>query len=246
MRTAITLPKTAINRPMFVDLNSLSIDDLESWRWTFNFLLVVSTLAVCAGVYFERDGNPEDVKKYGWKLVLRGVAFEFLFAILLWQTDSAINTRSAVDIASLHERAAKAELELAKLKLPRIIKPQQTKDLIAALIPYAGSKFWIIVEKSEIDVASEQQNLADQLLGIFSASRLIKDYHALKDDLSKVDPPTTPISNRGCFLATADDATSVELGLVVSKAFKSAELECELNAFPGMVPSLVSIEIGLR
>jgi hypothetical protein len=227
-------------------ISPTSAESLESWRWTFNFLLVVSTLAVCAGVYFERDGNPEDVKKYGWKLVLRGVAFEFLFAVLLWQTDSAINTRSALDIASLHDRAAKAELELAKLKQPRVITPQQTTDLIAKLLPFAGSRFWIITEKSEIDVGSEQQKLAGQISAIFIAARWIKDSHELKDDPNKTDPEFTAVSNRDCFVAFGFEPSSTKIGLAVLTAFKSVGLECEWGAFPGMTLDFVSIDIGLR
>lgn len=50
---------------MFDSLNNFSINDLESWRETFNLLLITSMLAVCIGVHFEKDGNPHDVQEYG-------------------------------------------------------------------------------------------------------------------------------------------------------------------------------------
>jgi hypothetical protein len=48
---------------MFVFLNNVSIDQLETDRSALNLLLLGCTFAVCIGVFFERDVCPENVKK---------------------------------------------------------------------------------------------------------------------------------------------------------------------------------------
>src|SRR5215831_20131654 len=117
---------------MLFSLNNLSTEDLESWRAVLNWLLIVSTFAVGIGVYFERDFNPKDVQEYGYGLVFKGIAFEVLFAALLWQIDSVVANRQKDEVAALHvkaaealksasdanERAPTAELELARYRAP--------------------------------------------------------------------------------------------------------------------------------
>jgi hypothetical protein len=111
---------------------------------------------------------------------------------------------------------------------------------------YRGKRFWIIVDKSEIDVGSEQENLGRQLSEIFSHAQWIKDPHTMKDRL-KIDPETTPVSNRGCVVSAAEDASSVNLAKVVLNSLRSAGVECEApGPFPEMAPETVTIEIGLR
>jgi hypothetical protein len=124
---------------MLVSLGSISTEYMESWREVFNLLLIVATLAVCIGVYFERDENPEDVKKFGQGLVFRGIAFEFLFAILLWQVDSIVSTRQKADIADLSnqtESLRAKNLALEAVISPRFINPQIP---LAEIEKYAGA-----------------------------------------------------------------------------------------------------------
>jgi hypothetical protein len=148
--------------------------------------------------------------------------------------------------AAANERAAKAELELAKLKSPRTIKPEQANNLIAHLSLYRGKRVWIIIDKSEIDVGSEQETLGRQLTEIFLQAQWIKDSHTMKDR-SKIDPESTPVSNRGCVVSTADDSSSVNLAKVVLDGLKSAGVECGApGPFPEMASEMVAIEIGLR
>ncbi|MGZ5873461.1 MAG: hypothetical protein ACXWKP_15270 [Bradyrhizobium sp.] len=108
---------------MFVSLSNITIEDLESWRETLNLLLITSTLAVCIGVHFEKDGNPHDVQEYGWALVRRGIAVEFALAILLWQLDSVVGTRHKAEIVAL-------EQQLYQVKLPRILDTQECKSAL--------------------------------------------------------------------------------------------------------------------
>jgi hypothetical protein len=134
IRSAIPFPNAANRMPTFVSLSNFSTQDLESWREVFNFLLIVSTLAVCIGVYFEKDENPEDVKECGFGLVFRGIAFEFLFAILLWQVDSVVSGRLNSQIETLRADNLALEAQIA----PRRLKPDDCTAVAAAVATFSG------------------------------------------------------------------------------------------------------------
>jgi hypothetical protein len=110
---------------MFVFLNNPSIDQLESIRELLNELLTVATLAVFVGVYFEQDGHPEDVRKWGWQCVAKGVALELFCGLLLWQVDSSIGYKNDIQIEALRLANSKLEAEIQPRRL--------TADDIAAL-----------------------------------------------------------------------------------------------------------------
>lgn len=143
---------------MFVSLSNVSTEEMETWRELFNSLLLVSTLAVCIGVYFEKDGHPRDVEEYGWGLVIKGVAFEFLFAILLWQTDSIISTRQKAEIIAL-------ELQIA----PRRISGDRCLD-IANSVALSSGNVKVISYAADI----EGGVLAWQVANCLEASKTLK------------------------------------------------------------------------
>jgi len=244
---------------MFEPLNNLSIDQLEAARALLNVLLAVGTFAVLIGVYFEQDGNPEDVKKWGWSLVAKGVALELFCGILLWQIDSSITTRHEREVATIYERAAtaekaageaneraaKAELKVAKLRNPRIIKDDQFTKMVALLRPQKGKKFWIITERNDQDLGSEQMLLSAQVVRVFLAAGWIRDSH-LSIDQSVAESEFAPVSDRGCNLATAADAESLALRQLVFESLKSSDLECFQNVAPAFLPQMIVLEVGLR
>jgi hypothetical protein len=148
--------------------------------------------------------------------------------------------------ASALDRANKEELALLRLKTPRHITPQDAAHFVSSLRPFAGSKFWILIEKSEIDVGSEQENLGKQLNDIFTEAGLIKDSKIFRDTTKSL-PETTPISNRGCALASAPDPQSVRLATAVFTGLKAADIECNLNtSAPAFTSNSIAMEIGLR
>lgn len=118
--------------------------------------------------------------------------------------------------------------------------------MIAKLRPYAGNEFWIIVQKGDIDVNSEQQNLAGQLLEIFSAAGWRKENRWSRLDNSKIDPPLRPVSDRGCFVTFAIEEKSVALGKLVAAGLKEAGVECESLPDTEIKFGRIDIEIGLR
>lgn len=124
--------------PMSDFLSNWSIDQLESWRAVCNLSLLFSTLAVAMGVYFEREGNPDAVKKYGWLLVVKGVAAEFFFAAALWQIDSAISTIQKTEIANANRATEDVRQENLKLQAKviwRQLSVAQCKTLTGNLAP---------------------------------------------------------------------------------------------------------------
>jgi hypothetical protein len=110
----------------------------------------------------------------------------FIVVIIVGVTiEHNADTRIAV-LVSQQENAAR--IEIAKLKAPRIIEPSHVRDLIAKFRLYAGNEYWIITEKGDIDVGTEQQALAAQLNGIFAAAHWRKNSHWSRLDEKKTEP----------------------------------------------------------
>jgi hypothetical protein len=219
---------------LFDFLSSLSIEDLESWRDTFNLLLITSTLAVCIGVHFEKDGNPHAVQEYGWALVRRGIAIEFALAILLWQLDSVIGTRHKADIASLFDRATKAELELEKIKQPGTISDDKKETLTSCL--RASPKGKVYIRPSMLD--TDGPLLAKQLEDIFKAT----------DFQTPIWPegPSMAWSKAGIFLI-AHQLTNVQPHIsAVQRCLFSVGIEARADVDPKHPEDAVSIGIGPR
>ncbi len=240
---------------MFVSLDHLSIGQLESARSLLNALLAIATLAVLIGVYFEKDGNPEDVKKWGWGILAKGISLELFCEFLLWQTDSLISARQQSDLAATYERAAsaekaageaneraaKAELELAKLKKPRKMTNAQMQKFVATLRLYPGSSFWVMVQKSGSSKFGEQIAFGRQLSEAFTLANWKKTNRSEKDK-TRESPEFTEVADRGCSAA----AETLPLANIVSDALKEAEIYCVATEDPSLIPNLVFIEVGLQ
>jgi hypothetical protein len=172
-----------------------------------------------------------------------GVYGEYHFGGRSSDAAAKLQDISDLKVETARDRAAKAELELAKLKTPRKLNNEQ--NVIAALRPHAGKKFWIITERNDQDLGSEQMLLSAQISRIFSTAGWVKNSH-LSADQSLEEKEFAPVSDRGCNLATAGDAKSLALRELVFESLKSSDLECFQNVAPGFLPESVVIEIGLR
>jgi hypothetical protein len=114
------------------------------------------------------------------------------------------------------------------------------------LRPYTGRTFWVITEKSEPDVGGEQETLAAQFSNLFAGSGWLKDSHWSRLDATKIDPETTPVSNRGCTIDTSDDLKSAEIAKLIIDELKDADIECRAFQSPEIKPEHLVAEIGLR
>ena len=175
----------------------MSVIDHWDWiRYALGFALIACNIGVWRGVALEESHDRFD-KEVGKTLLIRSLALEALFAALLFVVDTAGSIQQKADIAGLYDRATKAELELGKLTHPRIITKLHTDDLVTRLRQYSGAKFWIITERNDQDLGSEQMLLSNQLLTIFLAAGWTRSNH-LSVDQTVAETEFAPVSDRGC------------------------------------------------
>jgi hypothetical protein len=132
------------------------------------------------------------------------------------------------------------------MNAPRAITGANVAKLMNTCRQYAGKTFWIITEKNEIDVAGEQELLADQISRVFLGAGWKKESHWSRLDETKTDPDHTPISNRGCAIDFSDDTKSQNLGKLISESLREAEIDCHPNVAPEIKSEHIILEIGLR
>lgn len=194
----------------------------------------------------------------GAMLVTLGVAAEFAFqirtSILVSEVRaiqeaqaSASNERARnaeKAAAEARERAAKAELTLAKMMAPRVISGPNFTKTMNVLRAHSGKSFWVVVERNDPDIASEQQDLGDQLIRLFLASGWKRDNHWSRLDETKIDPEHVPVSDRGCQVVFS--VQSAALGNIVADALRDSEIDCVSTADNEVKPDGVIVTVGLR
>jgi hypothetical protein len=243
-----------------------SLDALEaSLSWS-EFSATIACGVVAVGLVIEYKAEiKEAILKHsirllplGAMLVTIGVAAEFAFQIrtsillshvrdIQQKEASAANQRAANTekaAAEARERAAKAELELAKMTSPRVISGPNFAKMMNLFRAQEGKTFWVIVERNDPDVLSEQQALGDQLKRLFAASRWTPDSHWSRLDEGKVDPDHTPVSDRGCQVAVS--VQSLALGNLVVDALREAEIDCLSSIDDEIKPDHVIVTVALR
>ena len=83
-------PIKATASPMFVSLNSLTLDDLETGRLVLNWLTILATAGVCIGVFLEGERFSSAVQKQAWGILVICIGAETLFGVALLQDDAQI------------------------------------------------------------------------------------------------------------------------------------------------------------
>jgi hypothetical protein len=89
--------------------------------------------------------TPKWLEKVGEILVIAGVASELALHIRSGQIEDSIKSVQRKALAELHDRATKAELELAKIKLPRSLTSEQQVFVVARLKPFSGQEYALAV-----------------------------------------------------------------------------------------------------
>lgn len=140
-------------------------------RFTLGVLIVACNWGVWRGVALEASLVPWD-QETGRRLLLKSLALEFFFAMMLLVLDTAGSLTQKREIAELYERAATAELELAKIRAPRRIDDSHYAALVACLRAAPKGPIYVIAGLSDLDAA----DLAKRI------------YSALKD-ADFADPP---------------------------------------------------------
>ena len=169
----------------------------------------------------------------------------FLFAAVVLSGHLISHMGEEERSAQLTERAKRAELELSRLKSPRIITDHDFQTLVARLRPFAGKNFWIITQRAEGFKYGEQINLSQQLLRAFSAGGWVKSNRSSTDQ-TKVEDEFRQPNDRGCAVASGMDPSSMSLGKSVLDALHEIGIECEASPDGDIIPNFIVIEVGLR
>jgi hypothetical protein len=167
-----------------------------------------------------------------------------LLAITLLTVDTTSSVLQKGEIAILYDRAAKAELELARMNAPRALNNKQMTDLINKLRPYAGKKYWIITQKSDETKISEP-NFSAQLSTAFTTAGWVKTNRSMKDQ-TKEDRAESKPDDRGCSVEFDFQESSRKLGAAVLAILNDVGVKCEENPDPDILPDFIILEIGLR
>jgi cell division septum initiation protein DivIVA len=228
-----------------------------------------ATIAVAAGVLIELaalfifSGEMPPVEKrvmvFATLLIVGGCVGEYIFGSRATQAASELQSAQDKEVAALGKetadadlkaadainRAAAAQLELARMKEPRKINTDQMRALVETLKEHAGAKFWVATEAATGIQFGEQINLAGQISSAFLNAGWIKSNRTMIDQ-TKVEAEFTQVSDRGCQIDFAVDADSRKLGEEVEKAFRDAGLDCVESSVGEIVPGLIEFELGLR
>ncbi|WP_063994304.1 hypothetical protein [Bradyrhizobium sp.] len=232
----------------------MNTDALDAYLSTLNIALNFAIGAVVLGLVLEYAPSlwgrftrlsSHRIEKVGEILVIVGVAGELFLHMRSEQIDEKIKGSQRHTIAELHDRAAKAELALAKLKEPRQLSAVEMENLRKRLAPFAGKSFWVYTQTVDKDAGGEQMVFSRQLSTAFLAAGWIRSNRAEASG-SKVEEEFGPVSDRGCHFAYGPDEKSKALAAAVDDAFRSVGVECASNDYPGLLPEFIILEIGLR
>jgi glutamine synthetase len=110
------------------------IGPLEIAKWVFVVLFVASTIGVIVGVYWEGYKFAKDKQHKGWLLLLKSLAAETAFGVLIFLSDGWISEIQSHEIISL-------ETKIEQLLTHRSLTAEQKSRISAALSSYPPGDF---------------------------------------------------------------------------------------------------------
>jgi hypothetical protein len=119
--------------------NSALIFPLEIAKFAFFIVYIAATIGVVVGVYLEGDQFDKKTQQRGWRILLRSLAIDTLFTILIFGTDGWIGSIQRSEIIGLQKRlAARSLTDEQKMSIASRLKqfPPQTIQII----PYWQNK----------------------------------------------------------------------------------------------------------
>jgi hypothetical protein len=128
--------------------NSELIGPLEVAKFLFSAVYVAATIGVIVGVYWEREEFPKEKRDRGWRLLVRSLAVDTLFTVLILGTDGWIGSIQRAEIIALEMRLA-----------PRILSDAQLLRIVKTVAPFAGQEFQIFTYWD----SKEPMNLTNQI-----------------------------------------------------------------------------------
>jgi hypothetical protein len=106
------------------------LNNLESAKWIFAGLYIVSTIGVTFGVDWEDSRFPEAKRKIGHRVLVWALIADTFFTILIFATDGWISKVQNDEIIALETRLA-----------PRLISEDARKRIAAKMTEYGGQQY---------------------------------------------------------------------------------------------------------
>jgi hypothetical protein len=105
---------------------------LEIAKFTFFVVYVAATIGVIIGVYWEGDQFDKETQQRGWLLLVRSLAIDTLFTVLIFGTDGWIGHIQRNEIVALENRLA-----------ARVLSDVQITEMKRVLSQFNGQQFVI-------------------------------------------------------------------------------------------------------
>jgi len=203
----------------------------ERWTWGCGGILFfgLSIEVVVAAIH-----PPYDSFLGTWASVIAdcfvtiGVGGEIMFAFMGFRRQEELGKRAKKEVAALNklsgeanERAAKAQLELERLKAPRGLSESQGASISAKLSVFGGHEVLIIASP----MTHEGASFADQLHCVLKSASLKSQY---MERWPIVGP--TLIAEDVCIAFSDGDETNALLANTIAEALKAEGIRADTSA----------------
>ncbi len=133
--------------------NSALIFPLEIAKFAFFAVYVAATIGVIVGVYLEGDQFDKETQQRGWRILVRSLAVDTLFTILIFGTDGWISSIQRGEIIALEDRLA-----------ARTLSDTQVSAIAEKLKAFGGQEFDIVTYWKNPEALGLANRLYDALL----------------------------------------------------------------------------------
>jgi hypothetical protein len=134
-------------------LSTSFIAPLEIAKNVFFVVYVAATIGVIVGVYWEGEQFPKEKQQRGWTLLVRSLAIDTLFTILVFGADGWISAIQRSEIITLESRLA-----------ARSLSNDQAAEIVSRLNRFHDISFQIIPYWQNKESLSIADRIADILM----------------------------------------------------------------------------------
>lgn len=139
-----------------------AFDKWDAIRIILGLGLLLCNVGVYRGVVLE-ESSYDWTKERGKRLLRLSLAWEAVLALTLFVADTTASVIQKREIGELYERAANAELELAKIKIPRKIDDAQYAALVECLQMAPKGPIYVIGGLSDLDAPDLAKRISSAL-----------------------------------------------------------------------------------
>jgi hypothetical protein len=130
----------------------------------------------------------------------------------------------------------------------RVLDGQQAATLASQMKPFAGKKYWVMIQTNNYDRDAEQMRFGEQLDQIFQKAGWVKEQYSQIDQQGTKCPLALyeRASSRGLQVAGHSDPASQKLADDVRKILKAASIPSEPRLYDDVIPDFLLITVALR